>query len=975
MNQSSADGGNIPVHVANLNKARGSAPALAAPGLEPGSATVTAVHTPAGVDAAAALRHLELLGKDPTQAWFRSLPHGRGGANGRRKGADLQGFNAAELGADSAAGQALYLVVGNASRASGKNKKTGKITGCVEDSDIESVPALFVEWDEGELADQLTAWQRLELPEPTVMLTTGGKSAHVYWRLRELVSADEWKLATARLIAHCQSDSKCSNPSRVMRLAGSPYICKKTGKATGTRAEIVHEAPEALYDLAEILACLPAPEPAPAAPAAAPAASSRKTGKGASSRTRTLPPRSLAEIEAAAALIPERVVGETTYEQSRRALCGCAAALAEIGLPEERALDLLAHKWPDRATAEQALLSSTTRESKSFWAIAQAHGWDASRPDLRGPALQPPDGIAAEQLPWGEGPEAQPHTPPESFSELIERLPKGWDPDTLKPKQLSAGQLAKQLPAAQLRFNEMALRAEVQTLSGWQQITDADLDSAYVLLTGMGWKVGSEPVTKAILHTARQTPHHPVRAYLERVEDDPSIEPFNLDQLAPRFFRAADPLHVAMARAWLIGAVSRVFAPGCQMDYVLVLKGAQGQRKSRSLEALASPDWYCSSIPENEKDLLLNIHSCWLYELAEVESVTSRKEAGRLKNLITTSADLVRVPYGRTSERMPRQSVFCATCNEDTFLRDDTGSRRFWVVPVEGDEPLDRDGLIAARDAIWKAAVIAYRSGELPMLAPELERLSEQQNQEFNQQDAWVEMVRAWMDGDPMHRWDPDRDPSTTRYDPATPFTSAEVLYSAGLRRPDQITRADEMRVATVLRQLGFKKGRQQRMDGRVARPWELSQPSQPSQPQVTEVVTPQTVCAGKDLGLPSQPSQPFSTKRRVREEQAGGEAAGGGARNYEDTFEKSPRGCDTSPGSTAAQSVCLSQPQVPEVVTPAQIRPIPPDSPTWGADLLALKAEHPDHLPAQLANLLQARHGVSTTGKAVKEFLQEVAA
>jgi hypothetical protein len=169
-------------------------------------------------------------------------------------------------------------------------------------------------------------------------------------------------------------------------------------------------------------------------------------------------------------LIPERVVGETTYEQSRRALCGCAAALAEIGLPEERALDLLAHKWPDRATAEQALLSSTTRESKSFWAIAQAHGWDASRPDLRGPALQPPDGIAAEQLPWGEGPEAQPDPPPESFSELIERLPKGWDPDTLKPKQLSAGQLAKQLPAAQLRFNEMALRAEVQTLSGWQQI-------------------------------------------------------------------------------------------------------------------------------------------------------------------------------------------------------------------------------------------------------------------------------------------------------------------------------------------------------------------------------------------------------------------------------------------------------------------------------------------------------------------------
>jgi predicted P-loop ATPase len=505
---------------------------------------------------------------------------------------------------------------------------------------------------------------------------------------------------------------------------------------------------------------------------------------------------------------------------------------------------------------------------------------------------------------------------PASLQALIQQLRDGWDPNTLKPQMMSAGRLADMLPAAAFRFNEMTLRAEVHTSSGWQQITDADMDSAYVVLSGKGWKVGCEPVIKAIVHTARQAPHHPVRAYLQQVEADPSITPFDLDQVAPQFFRAKQPLHVAMVRKWLIGAVSRALNPGCQMDYVLVLQGAQGQLKSTSLGALGSPDWYCSSIPENEKDLLLNIHSTWIYELAELESVTSRKEAGRLKNLITTSTDLVRVPYGRTNERMARQSVFCATVNEDTFLRDDTGNRRFWVVPVDGTSPIDKTGLLAARDAIWKAAVAAYRVNELPMLPPGLEALSSQQNQEFNQQDPWVEMVLAWMDGEPLHRWDPDRDPSTVIYDANRPFTSAEILYSAGLRRLDQITRADEMRVAAVLRQLRFDRA-QKRVDGRIDRFWLPSQPSQPSQPQAAEVVTPQTPAAAMGLGVPSQPSQPFSTKKELKKK---GHATPCAGAISQESFEKSRRGCDTLATSLAPQSFQPSQPTFHEVVTPREV-------------------------------------------------------
>lgn len=209
-----------------------------------------------------ALRHLELLGKDPAAAWFRAIKHGDG-ANRRRRGADLHGFNRDELRADAIDDHALYLVIGDATTASGSNKQ-GQPTGAVIDDDITAVPALFVEWDDLSTDEQLTAWQRLGLPKPTLMLTTGGKSVHAYWRLREPLPPGEWKAITSRLIAHCNSDKACRNPSRVMRLAGSLYIDKTTGKPTGARAEIVHQAPEAIYTPEQITACLPAPaEPPP----------------------------------------------------------------------------------------------------------------------------------------------------------------------------------------------------------------------------------------------------------------------------------------------------------------------------------------------------------------------------------------------------------------------------------------------------------------------------------------------------------------------------------------------------------------------------------------------------------------------------------------------------------------------------------------------------------------------------------------
>lgn len=331
---------------------------------------------------------------------------------------------------------------------------------------------------------------------------------------------------------------------------------------------------------------------------------------------------------------------------------------------------------------------------------------------------------------------------------VLDARGEGWQPQEKGPpvrSKMEVGDLSGRLRKVlgdRLGFDELALMPVVDgvPLKDWQ------VKLLYAYLSERGWCIGTEAAIDGLLLAAHQNPFHPVRQYLQRVEVDQTIAPFDLDQVAPQFFRTKSKLHTAMVRKWLIGAVARVMDPGCQMDYCLVLQSdTQGIGKSTTLRVLASPDWFCSTIPEGDKDLNLNIHNTWIFELAELEALTSRKAAGHLKNMLTTTTDSVRVPYGKAPERLKRPSVFCATVNKRDFLRDDTGNRRFWVVPIDGTDKINRDELACVRDGIWKAAVLAWRSGELPMLPEDLADASEQQNDDYQEQDPWLPLLAKYL--------------------------------------------------------------------------------------------------------------------------------------------------------------------------------------------------------------------------------------
>ena len=142
---------------------------------------------------------------------------------------------------------------------------------------------------------------------------------------------------------------------------------------------------------------------------------------------------------------------------------------------------------------------------------------------------------------------------------------------------------------------------------------------------------------------------------------------------------------------------------------MLVLEGPQGIGKTTAARTLAArPRWFAGSLPDiHSKDAPLQLIGRWIVEIAELKGIR-RSQIEATKNFITETADTFRPPYGRRTAQFPRQSVFIASTNENEYLSDPTGNRRYWPVRcgrINSDE-LSRD-----RDQLWAEAVHLFRAG------------------------------------------------------------------------------------------------------------------------------------------------------------------------------------------------------------------------------------------------------------------------
>lgn len=236
---------------------------------------------------------------------------------------------------------------------------------------------------------------------------------------------------------------------------------------------------------------------------------------------------------------------------------------------------------------------------------------------------------------------------------------------------------------------------------------------------GYGIKITDRDMKAAVSVISQENGFHPVKDYLESIRWDgiPRAETLFVDYVGS----PDDAYHREAGLLWLIGAVTRIYEPGHKFDFVPILEGLQGKRKSTFFMTLAR-HWSAELEGDfhDKKAMVEQMQGAWIIEMPELQGF-SRAEVQTIKGFISRQKDKVRLSYGRRAAEFHRQCVFGGTTNEEEYLRDSSGGRRFWPIECRVDE-IDIVRLVANVDQIWAETLHMYHqwrqrypSAQLPL--------------------------------------------------------------------------------------------------------------------------------------------------------------------------------------------------------------------------------------------------------------------
>ncbi len=333
----------------------------------------------------------------------------------------------------------------------------------------------------------------------------------------------------------------------------------------------------------------------------------------------------------------------------------------------------------------------------------------------------------------------------------------------------------------------------------WTDADDAELEQWLAVNYGLRG-LRSVDLPKAVLLAARRHRFHEVRDYLDSLTWDKAER---LRHWLHMFLGAPDTPYVeAVSVKWMVAAVARVFRVPVKVDNVLILEGTQGIYKSTALKVLGGPWFTDQGFRFGDKDAVQLINGRWVVELAELDGL-NKADSAAAKAFFARDTDRIRPPYGRNMIDFPRQCVFAGTVNHATYLRDETGNRRYWPITVT---QVDIEGLRRERDQLWAEAKALFDAGtEWWVRAGERELFELEQDQRYVG-DAYEEKLRAWLIAHPE----------------VTDINSMKLMGEALGLEASKWTPPEQQRVGRIMHRIGWPRVK---VGSRASREWVYKRP------------------------------------------------------------------------------------------------------------------------------------------------------
>lgn len=572
-----------------------------------------------------------------------------------------------------------------------KDKKAKK-------SDIARIDYLHADIDDPDGLDRLLNFKI----KPTAIVFSGG-GYNAYWKLNAPIADQEMAEGINRwLVEQLDGDSAATDVSRILRVPFTINLPTKKKIERGrvaTLATLVREHSDwsRTYDTREFGQIVAA------------RSTSEDLGSEPSSTT---------------VICSEMPDGVSDWLRN----------LAELGDDSERPRGSQNARYPSRSEAVWALCCGLARDGVEEGAIAGI---------LINPAYRISDSIIEKRDPAGAA--------LRQVQRAIVAVGNDW-PDGTQNQSPIPRRTLQNTQAALLRlgvrcwFDEFRQRPfiggyPIQSFQG--ELSDrATVYLRNEINTKIGFDPGKDMTRDAIETLCQQTAIDPVCDYLASLVWDGT---HRIDRWLVEYAGSEDTPYIRSVGAiMLIAAVRRARTPGVKFDTIPVLEGPQGSGKSTMIRILAGDDFFSDQdiLGLDQKAQMEALDGVWIFEISELAGIR-KTDVSKVKSFASRSWDRARPAYGRYTEKRPRRGILIGTTNDEKYLKDRTGNRRFW--PISTGQ-IDLKGLAHVRDQLWAEAVLREAQNAKITLPRGLWSSAELEQQKRVEDDVW-EPILADVEG------------------------------------------------------------------------------------------------------------------------------------------------------------------------------------------------------------------------------------